>query len=78
MNETNNTLRVNNLDELKDAEKTIRFGEHLIVKKAENTTFIVKNDSKLTIEESRNCRFFHELNGIVELKNDHGSIKQDV
>lgn len=71
-------LAENRVDELINENKTVRFGEHLIVKKAVNTTFIVKNDAKLTCEESENCRFFHELKGEVEIKNDKGSVKQDV
>ena len=78
MSEEKMNLRENKLDDLTNANKTVRFGEHLVVKKAVNTTFIVKNDAKLTVEESQNCRFFHELKGMVELKNDTGSVQQDV
>lgn len=71
-------LAENQVDELINENKTIRFGEHLTVKKATNTTFIVKNNAKLTCEESEKCRFFHELKGEVELKNDKNSVQQDV
>jgi len=71
-------LAEHQVDELIDQNKTVSFGEHLIVKKAVNTTFVVKNDAKLTCEESENCRFFHELKGEIELKNDKNSVKQDV
>ena len=65
-------------DELINGNVTVHFGEHLIVKQATNTTFIVKNGAKLTCKKSEKCRFFHELKGEVELKNDSGSVQQDV
>ncbi len=68
----------NTIEEIGPEKHTVGFDETLTVKRANDTFFVVKSGGRLVIEQSQNCKIFFEASSTVELKNDTGSIKQEV
>ena len=65
-------------ENIKDDNRNVSVGEHLIVNKAENSTFIVKTGAKLTLVESKGCKIFWQNDSKVDLQNDSNSVLQEV
>ncbi|MFA6099033.1 MAG: hypothetical protein WCV50_05870 [Patescibacteria group bacterium] len=78
MADKNQTLNEVTEDKIVKGNKSIPTGQHLTVKLAENSTFVVKSGAKLTIGESRNNRVFYEANAEVKLGKQTGTLLQEV
>ncbi len=78
MTTQNKTQPTEVIDELNGANRTVGFNQNLLVKRAVDSSFVVKSGGQLTIEESQNCKIFYGASAKIELKNDNGSLQQEV